>query len=26
MIGKNETFYQVIPADDSKIVAHANNP
>ena len=26
MIGKNETFYQVIPAGDSKIVAHANNP
>ena len=26
MIGKNETFYQVIPADGSKIVANANNP
>ncbi len=26
MIGKNETFYQVIPADDSRIVANANNP
>jgi cell division protein FtsB len=26
MIGKNETFYQVIPANGSKIVADANNP
>jgi cell division protein FtsB len=26
MIGKTETFYQVIPADDSKIVANADNP
>jgi cell division protein FtsB len=26
MIGKSETFYQVIPAGDSKIVANADNP
>lgn len=26
MIGKSETFYQVIPAGDSKIVANASNP
>jgi cell division protein FtsB len=26
MIGKNETFYQVIPADGSKIVANADDP
>ncbi len=26
MIGKNETFYQVIPAGGSQIVANANNP
>ena len=26
MIGKNETFYQVIPADDSRIVANADRP
>ena len=26
MIGKTETFYQVIPADDSRIVANADNP
>lgn len=26
MIGKNETFYQVVPADGSRIVANANNP
>lgn len=26
MIGKTETFYQVIPADDSGIVADADNP
>jgi cell division protein FtsB len=26
MIGKTETFYQVIPADGSKIVANADNP
>lgn len=26
MIGKSETFFQVIPAGDSKIVANANNP
>ncbi len=26
MIGKNETFYQVVPADGSRIVASADNP
>ena len=26
MIGKNETFYQVVPADGSRIVAHADDP
>lgn len=26
MIGKHETFFQVIPADDSRIVADAANP
>ncbi len=26
MIGKTETFFQVIPADGKKIVANANNP
>lgn len=26
MMGKTETFYQVIPADDSEIVANADNP
>ena len=26
MIGKNETFFQVIPADGRKIVANADNP
>jgi len=26
MIGKTETFYQVIPADGNKIVANADNP
>ena len=26
MIGKNETFFQVVPADGSRIVADANNP
>ncbi len=26
MIGKNETFYQVVPADGSRIVANADNP
>ena len=26
MIGKTETFYQVIPAGGSKIVANADNP
>ena len=26
MIGKNETFYQVIPAGGSRIVANADNP
>lgn len=26
MIGKNETFYQVIPADGPRIVANADNP
>ena len=26
MIGKSETFFQVIPADGSKIVANADNP
>ncbi len=26
MIGKNETFFQVIPADGSRIVANADNP
>jgi cell division protein FtsB len=26
MIGKTETFYQVIPAGDSRIVANAANP
>jgi hypothetical protein len=26
MIGKNEIFYQVIPADGAKIVANADNP
>ena len=26
MIGKTETFYQVIPADGSKIVANADKP
>ncbi|MDX1405253.1 MAG: septum formation initiator family protein [Woeseiaceae bacterium] len=26
MIGKNETFFQIIPADESKIVANADNP
>ena len=26
MIGRNETFYQVIPADGSSIVANADNP
>ncbi len=26
MIGKTETFYQVVPADGSKIVANADNP
>jgi cell division protein FtsB len=26
MIGKNETFYQVVPADGSRIVANADTP
>ena len=26
MIGKTETFYQVIPADGNRIVANADNP
>ncbi len=26
MIGKTETFYQVVPVDGSKIVANADNP
>lgn len=26
MIGKSETFYQVVPVDGSKIVANADNP